>query len=489
MAYGSLADFLEDLASGGQLARTSALVDPVLEIAEVTRRVARQCGPALLFEQVSGSSLAVVTNLLGSESRVCRALAIDSLDEIGARTEGLIQRHTPQNWFDRLKTSGDEAGANKFRPKPIKTGACQQVVRLGRDVDLSMLPLVKSWPDESGPAITAGRIVSLGRAGGERCVTVCPLVRLDANRLAVVDAGRGELARHWAEYRAANAKMPVAVVLGGDPAHSVAARLDLPEAADPYHMTGLLRCQALDVVKCRTHELEVPADADVVLEGYLDPDDAGATAVVAAAGASHYQTVGDVPVLHVAAITQRSHAIMPALIDSGMHGEAAALSKARERLLLPAVQAVVPGVVDLHLPPYAAPQHFAFVSIRKAYPYHARQVACALWGWQSLRFTKYLVIVDSEVNVRDTPGVLAEIGAHVAPEHDLFSYDGPGQAPSHGTPEGALQRHLGIDATAKIAGERSRLASVRLVPSDEIVRLVAGRWEQYQLDLPDRGPG
>ena len=275
MSHSSLADFLEELDDVGELARVSVEVDPELEIAEITRRVAAEGGPALLFERVAGRSLAVVTNLLGTEDRVCRALEIESLDEIAERTESLIEKNTPHNWFDRLKISADEAGANKFRAKSVKAGPCQQVVRLGRDVDLTTLPAIKQWPLETNPAITGALVISQHSGDETRSATLCPLQVLDANRLAVVDDGHSNLARHWSRALAAHEKLPVV-----DRCWGVIRPASWPRTSSSttgsisFTCWACLRGKALDLVKCRTHSMEVPAEADMVLEGYLDPESA-----------------------------------------------------------------------------------------------------------------------------------------------------------------------------------------------------------------------
>ena len=481
MSYSSLADFLEELSARGELVRVSAEVDPAGELAEITRRVAAQGGPALLFERVRGATMAVVANLLGTESRVCRALGIESLDEIAARTEALILKNTPQNWFDRLKTSADDAGANKFRAKTVRSGPCQQVVRLGRDVDLAGFPIPKQWPGESGPSITAGQLITQDRGAVQRSVTRCPLQVAGPNSLAILDDGDSAFARHWDHHRTAGEKMTAAVVLGGDPAAIIAASLELPDEVDAYHVTGLLRGTAVDLLKCRTHAMEVPAEADFIFEGYLDPETPPVVVESAGAGGSHYRAARPAAVLHVTAITHRSHPIFPALIDSGPHGEHGALVKARERMLLPAVRAAAADVVDLHLPAYGGPHRWAFVSIHKRYPYQSRQIASALWGSAALKFTKFLVLVDPHVNVHDTQAVLAEVGANVAPDRDVFSYDGPAHGSDHANPSAPLGRHLALDATAKIPGEQQGPWPAPLVTSEEIRQLVTARWEEYKL--------
>lgn len=485
MPYASLADFLEELSAQGELLRVSAEVDGALEIAEITRRVAQQHGPALLFDRVRGASLAVVTNLLGEEHRVCQALGIDALDQIVERTESLIEKNTPHNWFDRLKMSGDEAGANKFRPKTVKSGPCQQVVRLGRDVDLAALPLVRQWPAETGPSITAGQLISVGPAGEPRGVTIRPLVAVDSNRLAVADDGHSAFARDWEAFRAAGEKMPVAIVLGGDPAGIIAAQVDTLPGADAYHVTGLVRGKALDVVKCRTHGLEVPAEADLVFEGYVDPEVAPLAVEAAGAGQGYYRAAVPAPLVHVTAITHRSHPIFPVIVG-GHEGEHGPLVKVRERMLLPALRAIVPELVDLHLPAFGGQHDYAFVAMRKRYPFHARQIAAALWGSTALGFTKFLILMDAEVNVHDVPRVLAEVGANVAPECDIFAHDGPAHTASHANSLGLLSRHVAIDATAKIAGERTGASPAPLVVDDETRQRVTSRWAEYKLEVGRR---
>ncbi len=195
--------------------------------------------------------------------------------------------------------------------------------------------------------------------------------------------------------------MPVAVVLGGDPAGIIAGSIAAPLGADAYHLIGLLRGRPLELVKCRTHAFEAPADADFIIEGYLDPEAPAAAIQSASGGGPHYRRLEAAPVLHITAITHRSHPILPAMIDSGSVGELAVLVKVRERLLLPSVRTIAPDVVDLHIPMLGGPHRYAVVSFRKTHAHHARQIAAALWGSPSLQFTKFLILVDAEVDVHD----------------------------------------------------------------------------------------
>ena len=494
MANAALADYLEDLAGCGQLARITAEVDSALEIAEITRRVARQNGPALLFEQVRGRAFAVVTNLLGSETRVCRALEIDSIDAIPSRLNSLIDEHTPRNWFERLRASDDPTGADRFRPKVVKSGLSQQVVCLGRDVDLDTLPLVTQGPSEAAPALPAARIVTHPLTAEHHRASVCRVEATGINRLAVTDGRQTEFWQHWEAYRQAGQQMPVAIVVGGDPAGTVAANMEPPAEVDHYHLTGLLRGKPVELVKCRTHELFVPADADVVLEGYLDPASENGDA---ANGTSHNGMPREqgAAAIHVSAITHRAHPLVPLVIDAQEFGEARVLLKVRERVLLPALQTIAPGVVDVHLPTLGGLHHYAFVAVRKTYPHQARQVASALWGSAALRSTKFLVLVAGDTDVRNVQAVLSAMGTSADPACDLFFYDGPASSTSAYDAPGALARHCGIDATTKIPGEPGAAAgghaevsanptvaeTARPASDGPIEQRVAQRWSEYGL--------
>jgi len=461
MACKGLADFLELLSTRGELARISAPVESDLELAEITHRVAHSGGPALLFEQVGSGSLAVATNLLGTTNRACAALGIDSLEELPERLASAIAEHTPQNWFDRLKLGGGDSGLDKLRPRLAKQAPCQQVVHLGRDVDLAAFPFVRSGPHESGPSITAGISVTESIDSQQRGVTRLPLTVIDANRLAAIDDGNSPFSRHWQEHQARGQRMPAAIVLGGDPALVPLAGLDLPASVDLWHLAGILRGRPLEVIKCRTHASEVPADAELIVEGYLDPEDADPRG----------------PMFHVAAITQRTRAILPAISRSGSSGESATLCKVRERALLPQLRTLNANIRDFSLPAAGGPHAFAVVSLANVSAGLVRQVAAAIWGSDALKFTRFLAIVDADVNVQDAVRVLSVIGAHVAPERDVFTFDGPIHTGDPAVDGGRLARRIGIDATRKpgtsgVAGSGA---------SEETLRLVTARWAEYGL--------
>jgi len=481
MAYRSLADFLEALAQQNQLAHVVAEVEADLEIAEITRRASRCGGPALLFNRIRGQSLAVVTNLLGTEARLCLALGIDSISELSGRLENVFARSASPSWLDRLKTSGEPVASEKFRPRFIKSAPCQQVVRLGRDVDLAALPLLKCWPDESARSITAAQVTSSDVEARERAVSLAHLQAVDRQRLAIADDLQGNLGRHWAGFQARGEKMPLAVVLGCDPAHLLSATLPAPPEIDGYLLAGALRGMPVDVTKCRMHALEVPAEADVVLEGYVDPLSERATVAAGGWNTGHYRPPQPALVMEVAAVTQRTNPAIPLIVPSTAGGEASVLLKARERLLLPLVKGAIPELVDYSLAGWGGDERWAIVSVRKTYPGQARKVASAVWGLAALQFSKFVIVVGETVDVHSAPSVLAAIGANVHPGRDVFFQHGPGRIFDHSSPTPGLGQSLGIDATAKLPAEHQRPWPAELAASPEIAELVSKRWSEYGL--------
>ena len=288
MPHRCLSDFLEELGAAGELARVETTVDPCLEIAEVSARVCRAEGPALLFHDVRGHEIPVLTNLLGTERRICRALGVADLDEITQRVARLVEPAGTEGWLDRLRASSPGVALGNLLPRRVKAGACQQIVRLAGDVDLGSLPLLpasrdspifanakigtvprqESAPGEAGRAIFAAGVFTADPDSHQQAVGRYDLVPLDRNRLAVCWAAHDEPARLAAEYGRRNQRMPLAVVLGGDPAGVLAAAARWSPEVDTFALAGLLRDKPLDVVACRSVDLVVPAEAEIVLEGY-----------------------------------------------------------------------------------------------------------------------------------------------------------------------------------------------------------------------------
>jgi 4-hydroxy-3-polyprenylbenzoate decarboxylase len=485
MAHRALVDFLEDLEPAGELARVGVEVDSELEIAEITGRIAEAGGPAILFQNVKGVRGAVVSNLLGTERRICRALGIQSLVEITERIRDNLAGGSNGGWLDRIKLARGSA-SDRWQPRQVKTGACQQVVRFGIDVDLASLPALRSWPGEPARILHSAMLLAVDPNDGERHVDRCDLQVLDKNQIAVLAALRQPIARLLPIYRERGERMPVAVVLGGDPAYRLIAESSLAASLSGLPLGGLLRGQPIELVKCRTADFGVPTDADIVLEAQIDPAAEWVEAGPVAAASGFYTVPQSAPVMHVAAITEKTNPICPVTITGELAGEASALTHASERIFLPLVQAVVPELVDYALPLWGGNERFIFLAIRKTYPHQARRVAAAVWGWEPLMTAKVIVIVDADVDVSDARQVWSRVGDHVHPGRDVLFHSGPGDPSDHAAPAGAGHA-MAIDATAKLPEEHPRPWPAAVEMPDSTRDLVRSRWRQYGLPPADTG--
>jgi 4-hydroxy-3-polyprenylbenzoate decarboxylase len=486
MSHFSLTDLVEELHQSGQLVRITAGVDPVLEAAEITRRTARTGGAALLFGAVKGHSIPLVANLLGTEARVCRALGVDSLDELSERVAAPLEAAGPEGWLGRMGLSPTSGDSGRLSPKVVKTGACQQVVKLGGDVDLGELPALQSCPEETGRTITAGELFAIEAETGRVSVGRYDLPVLDRNRLAVAWHPHDDPARWFVAYRDRGGRMPLAVVLGGDPAGLLAAMAPLPEGADAHAAAALLRGKARELVKCRTVELHVPADAEIVLEGYVDP--AGPPVETGPLGTSggYYRPSRPAPVMHVTAVTHRANPIYPATVPGPPPDEVCVIQRALQRIFLPLIKPAIPELADYDLPAFGAARHWAFLSIRKTYAGQTRKVACAAWGLRPLMFAKMLVIVDEEIDVHEPQQVLSAIAAHVDPGRDVFFAEGPPDPLDPAATGDGLSHKMAVDATAKLPGEYRGQRPGPASTTEEIRRLVSRRWGEYGLGPANR---
>lgn len=481
MSYRCLADFLEELGHAGELVRVEAEVEALLEAAELTRRICSTGGPTLLFGSVKGCDIPLLANLLGTEARICRAVGAGSVEDVAERIAGLADPVQPEGWFERLKTAPHVAALSRLPPRRVKVGACQQIVRLGGDVDLGELPAVQSAPQEAGRAITAG-VVFTADANAHRPVAGrYDLPVLGSDRLAACWAAHDEPARLLAEYGRRNEKMPVAVVLGGDPAILLAAAALVPAVVDRCALAGLLREKPLDVVPCRSVDLEVPAEAEIVVEGYVDPSEPWVEAGPLCMPTGHYSLARPAPVIHVTAMTHRANPIFPAMVPGRPPHEACVIDRALSRIFLPLLKMAIPDLVDYDLPMFATVRHWATLSICKTYAGQARRVAHAAWGLQPLMFAKLLVVVDEHVDVRDHHQVLSAIANNVNPGRDVITQQGPPDPLDVATPPGVLSQKMALDATAKLPGEHAGPWPESAAMADEIERLVSDRWEAYGL--------
>ena len=482
MAFRRLADFLEHLQRAGELARIETEVLPDLEVAELVRRAAPVAGPAMLFGAVRGSQCPLLTYLLGTESRIRHALGVASMDDIVARMEGLIDPEQPTGWFERLKTPPYVAAMESLPPRSVRTGPCQQVVRLGNDVDLGRLPNLTSGPNEPRPSITAALLFTMEPSTGRLVTGRCPLEVVDRSHLAVSLAEHDEAAGVLNEYARRRQPMPFAAVLGGDPLLALAASAPPAPGTDVCRLAALLGEKPVDVVSCRSIELHVPAEAEVILEGHLTPSEPWGEAGPSVTAAGFYRPAMPAPIVEVTAMTERANPVVQAIVPGPPPNEESTMRRAMARILLPIAKLSIPGLVDYDLPPEGASRNVAVVALEKTHSGQAHSIAYAAWGSHWLRFARFMVMVDAEVDVRSAGQVQRAVAAYFDPACDLIVARGPADPLDPAAAAGQLGTRVALDATRKLPGERAKPASHLAVMSEEMVRKVASRWPEYGLE-------
>jgi 4-hydroxy-3-polyprenylbenzoate decarboxylase len=463
----------------GELVRIHAEVDPELEVTEVNDRVVKAGGPALLFENVKGSGHPLLINQFGTERRMSMAFDAPSLDAVAERLSDVFELQPPQGLVEKVRGLQKLKSIADSRPRTVKRGACQEIVLTGDDASLDLLPIQKCWPQDAAPFITLPAVITKDPRTGTRNVGMYRMQKL----------GPRATAMHWqihkdgrADYLATDGKIEVAVALGTDPVTTYAASAPLPKHIDELMLSGFLRGEPVDLVRCKTVDLEVPADAEIILEGSIDKDE------VAEEGpfgdhTGYYTPPEPFPVFRLSAITMRRDAIYPSIVVGKPPQEDAWLGKATERIFLPAVRMTVPEIVDYDLPVAGAFHNCCLVSIRKSYPGHAQKVMHAIWGLGMLSLTKAVVVVDEHVDVHDYEEVLFRVGANVDPKRDVLITEGPLDHLDHAPTRQFYGGKLGIDATHKGPAEGTREWPPEIEMSDAVRALVDRRWADYGIEL------
>jgi 4-hydroxy-3-polyprenylbenzoate decarboxylase len=449
MAYNSLTEFVQVLEREGELRRISHPVRAELEITEIADRVMKSGGPALLFENVVGKQIPLLINAFGSMKRMALSLGVKDIEEIALEIQRLIQTKPPKSFKDKLKILGDLVRLAGIPPKIIKDGSCQEIVL--SDPDLNILPVLTCWPGDAGPFITLPMVFSKDPRTGMRNVGLYRMQVFDARTAGMHWHLHKVGARHYQHQQ--GQRMALAACLGGDPAMIYAATAPLPDQIDEILFTGFLRKKGVELVKGVTVDIEVPANSDIVIEGYVDP-----TAPFQREGpfgdhTGFYSLADDYPVFHVTCITHRKNPIYPTTIVGRPPMEDAYLGKTTERLFLPLVRVTLPEITDMNLPVHGVFHNLAIISIRKEYPGHARKVMHALWGLGQMMFTKTLIIVDDDVNVHDLSQVTWVVGNHIDPKRDTVFVEGPVDVLDHAAPVMGFGSKMGIDATKKWRSE------------------------------------
>ncbi|HET6895298.1 MAG TPA: menaquinone biosynthesis decarboxylase [Candidatus Baltobacteraceae bacterium] len=482
MAYDSLHAFVEALERSGELHRIAAETDPHLEISEITDRVVKAGGPALLFTNVRNSRFPVLTNQFGSRKRMSMALGVQDLDEAGDRIRKLLDLSIPAGAVERIGKLLSLAPLAAAIPKTVSSGTCQDVVI--DDPDLTQLPVLTTWPLDAGPFITLPLVITKDANSGRPNVGMY--------RMQVYNAR--ETGMHWQRHKQGRAhaktwgdRVPVAVAIGADPVLTYAATAPLPPIIDEFLFTGLLRGKPVKLVQCKTIDLKVPADAEFVLEGYVDNTDLR-TEGPFGDHTGVYSLADQYPTFHVQCITHRRDPIYAATVVGKPPMEDAWLGKATERIFLPLLQMVLPEVVDMNLPVEGGFHNLAIVSIKKSYPGHAKKVMNALWGLgHMMMLTRLLVIVDDDVDVQDARSVAWFVLNNLDAQHDVVMMPGPVDDLDHGSYAPALGMKIGVDATRKDASEGyTREWPPDMIMDEQTRTRVSERWSSYGLDRIER---
>lgn len=449
MAYHTLQDFIRVLEEHHELKRVAFPVDPVLEISEITDRVVKAGGPALLFEQPKGYDIPVLINTFGSEKRMALALGVSRIDDLAREVAELLRPEVPSSLRDKLHWAGKALRiAPHLQPRLVPSGLCQEVVHLGEQADLNRFPILQCWPQDGGRFITLPLVITRHPLTGQRNVGMYRMHVFDGRTTGMhwhLHKGGSE---QYQTYEELGKRMEVAVALGGDPALIYAATAPLPSGFDEMVFAGFLRKQAVELVRCQTVDLEVPAQAEIVIEGYVDP---GERRLEGPFGdhTGFYSLAEEYPVFHVTAITHRRQPVYPAIIVGKPPMEDTYLGKATERLFLPLIQLFLPEIVDLNMPLEGVFHNCVMVSIRKRYPGHARKVCYGLWGLGQLMLSKFIIVVDAHVNVQDVSEVMFHLWNNVDPRRDTFIVEGPLDALDHASPTPRYGSKMGLDATRK----------------------------------------
>lgn len=527
LAFPDLQSFVQALETRGQLKRIGVEVNPELEITEIADRVSKSpCpeglagapptdpihggggGHGLLFDRVRGSNLPVGINLFGSYARMKMALGCESFEALADKVQKLIKPEPPTGLIQKMKMLPELAKIASYTPKQVRRGMCQEVV-LTDDADLDALPIIKCWPFDAaedrfviedappndgasapkeratgtpGRYITMAGIVTNSPDGKEPNLGMYR-IQVTAPKSAIFHCHvHHDGARHHRMHEALGKEMPIAIVLGGESVLPYAATCPLPPNVSEFLFAGFLNDGGIPLVAAKTVPLEVPANAEIVIEGWVSTTEKEREGPFGD-HTGFYSLAAMYPTMRVTAITHRKNPIYPTTIVGPPPMEDYYMGKATERVFLPLLQMLIPDIIDYNLPRWGAFHNFCFVKIRKEYALQARKVASSIWGAGQMMFSKFIVVVDEDVDVHDEQAVMFQVGANCDPRRDTMIVDGPMDVLDHAAPYEGAGGKICIDATRKIPGEgvvRDWPKPMRM--SEEIKRLVDGRWKDYGLD-------
>ncbi len=457
--YKNLRDFLNTLERAGELKHITTPVSPYLEISKLTDRESKIAhgGKALFFENVEGCSFPVATNIFGSPRRICMALGVEHLDQLGARIKEYIEFNPPRSLKEAFNVIPMAVSLAKFFPRSFKYGTppCQEVVLTHDKVDLSKLPVLHCWPKDAGPFVTLPLVFTKSLVNGKRNLGMYRMQVFDKNTTGMHWHIHKDGSHHYNEYSREGKRMQVAVAIGADPAVIYAATAPMPRGVDEIMLAGFIRKKPVPMAKCITVDIEVPAEAEFVLEGYVDP---GELRWEGPFGdhTGYYSLADDYPVFHVTAITHRENPVYNATLVGRPPMEDCYLAKATERIFLPMLQTVMPEIQDYWFPWEGVFHNIVVVSIDKEYAGHAQKIMSGLWGQGQMSFCKTIVIVDKDINPQEPWTVVKEVLEKLDVSSDITITKGVLDVLDHSSPLPNFGSKIGIDLTARFKGEPPR---------------------------------
>ena len=485
MKFKDLREFIRFLEDKGELRRITAPVNHELEITEITDRVIKSGGPALLFENVTGFDTPVLVNMYGTEQRTAWALGVESLDALTGRVEGLLDlmHDPPRGLMGKLKALGQLVHLASFQPKTVNNAPCQEVVIQGSDIDLYRFPILKCWPLDGGPFITLPLVVTKDPETGVQ--------NYGTYRMQVYD--KQTTGMHWQTHKVGThhyrlshelglEKLDVSVALGGDPATIWTGSAPLPPDMDEMAIAGFLREEGVELVRSKTNDLLVPAQAEIVLEGYVVPGEERDEGPFGD-HTGYYSMEDPYPVFHVTCITQRKEPIYPAALVGRPPMEDYWMGKVTERVFLPLMKLVLPEVVDINMPAEGSFHNLVIVSIKKEFPGHGKKVMHGLWGLGLMSLVKTIIVVDHNVDVHNMSEVAWRVTNNIDPSQDFVFSAGPIDDLDIGSSTRGVGGKVGIDATIKLPLEGGRQGEWPPdIIMDQVVKdLVDGKWSDYGL--------
>jgi 4-hydroxy-3-polyprenylbenzoate decarboxylase len=493
MAFDSLRDFMRQLESRGQLVRVSAPVSPVLEMTEIQTRLLKEGGPAVLFEHVihpdgGKYSMPMLVNLFGTVERVAAGMGREpsQLREVGEMLAFLKQPEPPGGWREAVEMLPLLKSVLAMKPKTVGSAPCQEVVLKGDDIDLGKLPIQTCWPGEPAPLITWPVVITKGPGEDKRDSTNLGIYRMQVTgkdtTLMRWLAHRGG-AQHFARWKAVRSDpMPVAVAIGCDPGTILAAVTPIPDTLSEYQFAGLLRGAKVELVEAKTVPLQVPANAEIILEGHVLPDQMGDEGPYGD-HTGYYNSVEPFPVFKLSAITMRRDPIYLSTFTGRPPDEPSVLGEAMNEVFIPLLIQQFPEIVDFWLPPEGCSYRIAVVSMKKSYPGHAKRVMMGVWSFlRQFLYTKFVIVVDAEINARDWKDVMWAVSTRMDPARDILVLENtPIDYLDFASPESGLGGKLGMDATNKMAPETHREWGQVLCMDEKTVAEVTAKWASYGL--------